>query len=279
MIELAADKGPRLELDEASLLDIGSCSVNGIDISPGERVPDDGDPRIFRAVQGFLFSCGPDHIRHPWPIGGDRNDQMYPLHGSASGHPARIIYSTKNLQGAECVAQADIETVTGGHAQLNRVWRIENTTGKVYLHDEIINTGSESWPIFWMYHMNVGGRFLGGETRLEGAMLQQGGAHWRFGPEPGGVFCVPAEAENDGQYEVRLGPLASPVGATLSVHVPAKTLPFLQIWRNQKTPVDVIGIEPVSHRWVDRGELEAAGEFDWLAPGESRQFGLSFAFS
>ena len=47
---------------------------------------------------------------------------------------------------------------------------------------------------------------------------------------------------------------------------------------NQKAPAHIIGIEPVSHRWVLRDELEAAGEFNWLKPGESRSYELRFAF-
>lgn len=64
---------------------------------------------------------------------------------------------------------------------------------------------------------------------------------------------------------------------TLTVRFRTETLPYLQMWRNQQDPANVLGIEPVSHRWVGRSELETAGEFNILQPGESRRFGLRFS--
>lgn len=76
---------------------------------------------------------------------------------------------------------------------------------------------------------------------------------------------------------MRLGPIAAIGGRTLKVAFRTDTLPYLQMWRNQSDPAHVMGIEPVSHRWVDRAELEAAGEFHMLKPAESRSYGLRFS--
>lgn len=54
MIEFAAASGPRLMLDEASVLDIGGCIVDGVDIAPKRAIPDDGDARIDHSLEGFL---------------------------------------------------------------------------------------------------------------------------------------------------------------------------------------------------------------------------------
>ncbi len=72
MKAFSAARGPKLLLDETSVLDIGGCFVNGVDVAPGRAIPDDGDARIDHSLEGFLFTCGPDHIRHPQPITGDR---------------------------------------------------------------------------------------------------------------------------------------------------------------------------------------------------------------
>lgn len=64
---------------------------------------------------------------------------------------------------------------------------------------------------------------------------------------------------------------------TLTARFRTETLPYLQMWRNQQEPANVLGIEPVSHRWVGRSQLEAAGEFNILQPDESRSFGLRFS--
>jgi len=265
-------------LDQTSVLDIGGCIVDGVDIAPKRAIPDDGDPRIDHSLEGFLFTCGPDHIRHRQPIPDRGDGKVYPLHGSASGHAAKVLWTKFENGNAECRADIDITTVEGLPQRIERLWRIDGATGEVLLEDRVVNTSDRTVPTFLMYHMNVGGKWLDDGTRLEGRMLENGGFPWAFGEEPGGIFCVAAPAVEEGFAEVRLGPIAAIGGRTLSVRFRADTLPYLQVWRNQKPPAHIIGIEPVSHRWVLRDELEAAGEFNMLAPGESRSYALTFTF-
>jgi hypothetical protein len=278
MLEFFSASGPRLMLDESSVLDIGACIVDGVDLSPKLAVPDDGDARISHSVQGFLFTCGPDHIRHPEPMVDRIDGRRYPLHGSAAGHAAKVLWTRFEDGNAECRADIDVVTAEGLTARIERHWRIDGAGGEVHLRDRVVNTSERAMPSFLMYHMNIGGKWLDGHTRLEGQMFDNGGVPWRFGPEPGSVFCVEAPAEKDGFAEMRLGPIEAIGGRTLRVRFLAETLPHLQMWRNQNTPVDVIGIEPVSHRFVPRAELESGGEFNMLAPGAARDYALSFAF-
>lgn len=278
MIDFSAARGPKLSLDDGSVLDIGACVVDGHDLAPGAAVPDDGDARISHSVQGFLFTCGPDHIRHPAPMGDAFADRRYPLHGSFSSNPARVLWTRFENGHAECQAEIDLVTAEGRTARLERHWAIDGMTGEVHLRDRVVNTGDEAMPVFLMYHMNIGGKWLGEATELRGAMLEGGGFPWTFGEPTGGIFCVPAEATNERWAEINLGPIEAIGSKTLRVRFAAETLPYLQIWRNQRLPVDVVGIEPVSHRWEPRDVLEAAGEFNILQPGEGRDFALSFAF-
>ncbi len=89
MKQFSAGRGPIIHLDPTSVMDIGSCIVANTDIAPGRAIPDDGDARIDHSLEGFLFTCGPDHIRHPVPIDGDASGKRYPLHGSFSSHPLK----------------------------------------------------------------------------------------------------------------------------------------------------------------------------------------------
>lgn len=279
MREFQAGRSPKLFLDETSVLDIGSCIVDGVDLSPGRAIPDDGDARIDHSLEGFMFTCGPDHIRHPEPISGDPQSRKYPLHGSFSSHAAEIVSWSVQDGNARATARVPVQLANGGEAFLEREWYIDGETGEVRLDDRVTNTGTEAFPTFLMYHMNVGARLFDDAVRLEGEMLQDGGFGWRFGKEPGGVFCVPATATDVEWAEFKLGPMASVGGKTLTVRLRTDTLPYLQIWRNQSDPANVLGIEPVSHRWVGRAELEAAGEFNTLEPGESRTYGLRFSIA
>lgn len=285
----SAARGPKLFLDQTSVLDIGSCIVGDVDIAPGRAIPDDGDPRIDHSLEGFLFTCGPDHIRHPEPIEGKAGGK-FPLHGSYSSHPAEILFwsSRKDAEGddAECLAQVPVVTATGETALLERQWRINGATGEVSLSDRLTNTGGRPLARVHMYHMNIGAWLFDERVRLSGRMLEGGGFPWNFGSDPGGVFCVPAgpeakeaKADECAQWaEVQLGPIAAIGGLTLKVRFRTDTLPYLQIWRNQKAPAHVLGIEPVSHRLATRQELNETGELGWLKPGESAEYQLRFAF-
>lgn len=275
---LQAGQSPAIFLDETSVLDIGPCLVDGLNIAPERAIPDDGDPRIDHSLEGFLFTCGPDHIRHPQPIEGSSGGGNYPLHGSFSSHPATITDWSSSPSNAQATAQVPIKRADGGTSLLERRWLIDGTSGEVSLTDRVTNTGRETRPTFLMYHMNVAAKLFDDAVRLKSASFEDGDLSWRFGEEPGSVFCV-AAAPADGWACVTLGPIAALGGRRLTVSFRTDTLPHLQMWRNQRSPADVLGIEPVSHRWVDRAELERAGEFVMLEPGDSRTYELRFSFS
>lgn len=278
-MEFYAGKGPKLTLDPGSVLDIGECWVEGVDLSPHRAIPDDGDPRIDHSLEGFLFTCGPDHIRHPEAIEGRDDGRNYPLHGSFSAHPAKVLVTTTAENGdAVCDAEIPVTLANDGTAVLTRRWRIDAATGAVYLNDRVTNTGTTAFPAFLMYHMNLGAKHFDDGVQLSGTMLENGGFPWAFGEGDGGVFCVPAKRGDEEWAEVSLGPIAAIGGRSLKVSFLTDTLPHLQVWRNQTSPAHILGIEPVSHPWLSRAELAEHGEFTWLQPGESRDYALRFAF-
>ncbi|MBW6422758.1 DUF4432 family protein [Rhizobium sp. XQZ8] len=275
MKAFSAANGPKLMLDETSVLDIGGCFIGDTDLAPGRAIPDDGDPRIDHSLEGFLFTCGPDHIRHPDFIEGRDDGKKFPLHGSYSAHPAEILFWDVQGEDAECRARVPLTVATGETALLERHWRINGETGEVSLSDRLTNTGSKPLARVHMYHINIGAWLFDDNVRLSGVMLEGGGFPWNFGADPGSVFCVPVSGE---WAEMSLGPIAAIGGLTLKVKFRTDTLPYLQMWRNQKAPAHVLGIEPVSHRLANRAELIATSEITFLQPGESADYGLRFAF-
>lgn len=276
---LSAASGPQLLLDTESLLDVGSCLVDGIDIAPGKPVPDDGDPRIHRALQGFMFTCGPDHIRHPEPVAGRADGSAYPLHGSFSSTPARLLSWSggAGCEIARATSVSDAMLADGNSARLERQWETEASSGRISLSDRITNTGNSPFPLFMMYHINLSGHRLHADARLEGAMLEGGALPWRFGDSERGFLCVEAAKEGNDLATVSLGPFAG----SRHLHLSFRTseLPFLQIWRTGKPPFNIIALEPATHRLARRSELEASGELRILAPGETGDFRLEFLIS
>lgn len=270
--------GPELQLDLTSALDIGSCRVDGIELSPGRAVPDDGDPRILHAVGGFLFTCGPDHVRHPEPIAG-KGGRKYPLHGSMAATKPEIIAHGRTDASEEVIARIIVRMAQGGEAEILRTWRMDGATGEVTLTDRLTNIGPQPFPPMLMYHMNIGAQLFDDDTMLAGSMYGPEGMGWSFGEGDGHVFCVPATVEPGDEFaRVRLGPIAPLGGKVLHVGFAADTLPHLQMWRNQASPAHVLGIEPVSHPWKTRAELEEAGLMRLLPPGEFLIYRLSFSF-
>ena len=271
------DQSFRLDLTAHSALDVASAVFHGVDITPGSAIPSDGDPRIDRALPGFLFTCGPDHIRHPVPVEGAVDGRRYPLHGSLSSHPARDITIEEDEGEAICEGRIAVALAHGGTADLARRWRADRRTGHISLDDAVTNTGDRPWPPFAMYTINFGTGLFDEDTRLNGAMLAGGSLPWRFDDGDMKIFCVPAaQTAEHGWAEIAVGPIAALGGRSVHIRFRTDTLPYLQVWRNQSPGCAVLGIEPVSHRLASREELIASGEAPDFAPGESVGYALAF---
>ena len=272
------DQSFRLDLTPQSVLDVGSAVFHGVDLAPGSAVPSDGDPRIDKALPGFMFTCGPDHIRHPVLIEGATDGRRYPLHGSLSSQPARDIVIEEDEGEMICEGRVAVPLAHGGTADLARHWRADRRTGHITLDDIITNVGDSAWPPFAMYHINFGTGLFDENTRLTGAMLPGGSLPWRFNDGDMTIFCVPAaETGTHGWAEIAVGPIAALDGRSVYIRFRTDTLPYLQVWRNQSPGSAVLGIEPASHRLAPREELIASGEAAAFAPGESVGYGLAFA--
>jgi hypothetical protein len=268
------DMSVTLLLDPASALDVAAMVVDGIDLSPGTAIPSDGDPRIDHALKGFLFTCGPDHIRHPEPIEPDTsvgNSGLYPLHGSLCGTPVADLLAEDD----GCVATVEVHLADGGRARLTRRWTIRAERVAVHLEDRIENIGASPFAPLWMYHLNIAGHLFDDATVMTGAMIADGGQGWMFGEGASAHVCLPADG-GDRWAHLRVGPFAALSGRSLDVRFRTDSLPFLQMWRCQRGEANVVSIEPVSHRIAKRPDLAANGELPSLAPGESRSYALSF---
>ncbi|WP_425356379.1 DUF4432 family protein [Xaviernesmea rhizosphaerae] len=270
-----------LAFDRGSALDLGPARLDGIDLAPGLAIPSDGDPRIDHALQGLLFTCGPDHIRHPEPVEGRSagdSGARYPLHGSLSATPVTAPQRTQAADGTlHLSGMAEIALADGGLARLHRRWQLA-PDGTLSLSDSLENAGSAGFAPMMMYHINLGAQLFGPQTRVAGAMLEEGGLGWHFGAGESSHVCLPAASgAQDGWASVRLGPLPGAGGAWLQLDFALEGLPFLQMWRRQSGVANVFALEPASHRIARRPVLREAGELVDLAPGERRNFALRLA--
>jgi hypothetical protein len=264
-------------LDRQSALDIGAFVVDGVDLSPGTAIPSDGDRRIDHALQGFFFTCGPDHIRHPEPIEGRDDGRTFPLHGSLCGTPVGETRMSQPDEPSGCTALTEVLLANGGKASVSRQWAVSPDKREVTLSDRVTNTGDSPFAPMLMYHMNIGGWLASAETQISGTMFGDEKRPWRFGEGDRGLFCLPATpGAEDGWAQMEIGPFEALAGRSLIVRFATATLPFLQMWRCESGGANVIGIEPVSHRLAKRTELAASGDMPMLAPGETVQYALAF---
>ncbi|KQV38446.1 MULTISPECIES: DUF4432 family protein [unclassified Rhizobium] len=255
-------------LDRQSALNIGAFVVDGIDLSPGTAIPSDGDPRIDHALKGFLFTCGPEHIRHPEEI--EDGAGTYPLHGSLAG--TRVLEA--RMAGMEgCTGVIELDLAGGGRARLERRWSVD--AGAVHLYDRLTNIGDKAFAPMMMYHINLGGWLMAPETVMSADAFAGEPRPWRFGEGESAHFCLPAHGR-DGWSDVVLGPFPALSGRSLQVRFATATLPYLQMWRCERGGANVISIEPVSHRIAKRPELAAAGEMLPLQPTASTSYELTF---
>lgn len=279
-LALTAENGVHsfdIALDSQSALDLREAIFRGINLAPGSAIPSDGDPRIDRALPGFMFTCGPDHIRHPEAVEDAADGRRYPLHGSLSSHPAKDIFFEEDESEVVCSARVPMKLANGETAELQRRWRADRQTGLITLEDDVTNTGIRPWPPVAMYHVNFNTRLFDETTRLTGAMLEGGSLPWRFGDGDMRIFCVSTtETAENGWAVIAIGPMASLGGRSLHLRFRVDTLPYLQVWRNQSPGCHVMGLEPVSHRLAGRNELIASGEMADFRPGETVDYGLSF---
>jgi hypothetical protein len=195
-----------------------------------------------------------------------------------SGNRPEILSEETSEAGKIVTARIVVGLAQGGQAEILRRWRFDAVGCAVSLEDRLTNIGESSFPPMLMYHMNIGAHLFDEQTRLSGASFEGGTIGWRFGEGEGKVFCVPAITESDGRAHVSLGPIEAIGGKALHVWFATDSIPHLQMWRNQAGHRNVLGIEPVSHPWKTRSELEALGLLPHLAPGESRTYRLGFAF-
>ncbi|MFB2550735.1 DUF4432 family protein [Ensifer soli] len=267
----------RADLDATSAFDIGRLAVECVALNPGPAIPPNGDARIDHALAGFLFTCGPDHIRHPEPFDGVPDGGRYPLHGSMAGTPASGIRADRS--GDTFAAEVEVPLADGGRARVSRRYDRHSGAEAIGLSDCLRNTGATPFAPMVMYHLNLGGRLFDADTAFRGAMMPEGQLPWRFGEGERGLALFDARpAAIAGWAALSLGPFAILGGRWLHLRFDTATLPFLQMWRLQRGDADVVSIEPASHRIASRSELAAQGELVALAPGETVRYGLAFAF-
>jgi hypothetical protein len=244
------------------------------------------------AVGGLLMTCGLSYVGAP----GEDQGQAFGLHGRIHHLPARQVAATGSWQGDNYEMQisgvVEEAVIFGEHLRFSRTIRSTLGVNRIEIEDQVENVGFSATPLMILYHFNFGFPLLGEQTRLhfpsqkvvvrdEGTPLE-GYDRWQE-PQPGYQERVYYHQEfvsdrvsavvHNPAFPLPYGP-ARPLSVRLSWFT--SQLPRLVQWKMPGAGTHVLGIEPANCYVEGRAVERARGELEMLAPGETRDFHLTF---
>lgn len=260
-------EGTRLGFDVAQGLDLRHVVFGGVDLAP--RAAGVWEPGSRRPLDGFMFTCGPDHIRQPVSeTTADGTTVNWPLHGSFVGSSAERICFEETRAGYALGAFVAVNAADGATYEIQRRYDISKAPLTICLTDSISGIGRSLIRPMIMYHVNFEGRFLGKGAAVS-ASAWAAGIPRHEGVERHCARFTPSEA--------RIVLTQAPVAA-VTVATRSETLGWLQVWRQKSALGEIVSVEPVSHALLPRAELAARGLLNALGPGETREYSMQLRF-
>lgn len=269
--EIAVDRG--FDLASATLrgINIGWNSANGL---PWPPHPVDAEEGIgfYRNLDGFLFTCGLDHIGGAKRTSGEhfihkhRREVFHPLHGRIPSLRAMLRGYGINWgdQHPTIWAEAVVRqsAVFGENLILHRRIELPVFGNRIRILDKVENAGFRPTPHSILYHVNFGFPFLDEVTTLQGDIDPVACTTFNAGtktPDPDFVdFYEAVEVRSQSQLasvEVRNDALSGGIGVV--IEYPKDLLPKLGVWRAFQSGVYTMAVEPSrpAHVTGDRAEV------------------------
>lgn len=304
VLELRSGGGLEAEVIVDRGFDLGRLSIDGVTVSwhcaNGYRAPwllnsaSDRGQGFLRANNGFLSTCGFDHIRQPetdalTDQGGYPDDEMdYPLHGHGAHQPARLISYGLEEEADQPYLWCEGEIIQTmqflGTLKLRR--RIEVPLGgnEISVKDRVVNRGTTAMSHMMLYHFNIGYPLVSGRSQIDlpNAQPVSGtGDPLADFPEPQtrqenalSVFEINRDAET-GLCTVT----NREKGLELALRFDHDTLPFFQLLRMSGQGTYGIGLEPCTAGSRTRDRARAANEMVVLKPGEGRTYNINISLT
>ena len=245
------------------------------------------EPDFLRSFSaGLLTTCGLTYM------GAACEDEGEALgaHGRISNTPAQQVCSWGEWRGDAywLVIKGTViqSKVFGENVALHRTIQTKLGENKIYIDDQVENSGFSETPLMLLYHMNFGYPLVEEgavfETNLEKPYPRDPDAAaglehcWEFEKPQHAyreqVFYHNSKPESYGKIVNRKRKLSA------AVSYQGDTLPYLVLWKQMGEGDYVVGIEPGT--WYPEGRAEARkrGELLYLQPQESRETHLTVSF-
>ncbi len=304
VLELRNGGGLEAEIVVDRTFDIGRLALNGTTLSfhtpAGFRSSAHIDPYReggqgwLTGMNGFLGTCGFDHIRQPESEPAQHaplhptTDIAYPLHGAGAHAPAKLVgYGIDEDADTPliwCEGDVTQSMMFRGALLLRR--RIEMPLGgrSLAIRDTVTNIGATDMPSMMLYHCNLGYPLVDEQTTVS---LDQSEDLWRscnhdpfapMGPPPRDAVSELSVHRQSGRNRMASARVTNPqTGLSMRISHATDTLPYLQILRLRAAGCTMIAIEPCSAAARSRAEARAAGDMPFLEPGDTRSFAMEIA--
>ncbi|MBE1202763.1 DUF4432 family protein [Aminobacter carboxidus] len=222
-----------------------------------------------RSFGGFLVTCGLDHIRQP--VNG------LPLHGHLPHTPARLLNYGENWDAKEPVlfCEGEIMQWRYGAETFRLRRRIEAPIGGgvMRLIDSVDNIGPTPQNLVILYHFNLGyPGIVDGSTVMHDSATVLDRLTMPDGSEPAPATIRKVSAMTTSECVVET-PVADGTRC-ISFRFDAKTLPYLQLWRDLRPRCGVLSIEPCNAAKAADGSNETTCT---LKPGETATFQIEIS--
>ncbi|MFZ4213540.1 aldose 1-epimerase family protein [Pantoea endophytica] len=285
-LEIAVDRGFDLSAATYRGVNIGWNSANGMPW-PLHSVDAEGGVGFYRNFDGFLVTCGLDHIGGARTEDGERyihkhrSQVFHPLHGRISGQRAHISGYGIDWQAKVPVIWAEAvvrqSAVFGENLVLKRRITLDVWGETVHVSDRVENQGFRPTPHAILYHLNFGYPFLNEGTHISGDIDTGHAAafnmeakqpendyrdHYLDVPVTADGLCATVSLTSD-----------TPVGTVrASICYPRESLPAFGLWRAFQSGVYALSIEPA--RRFDAGNPTAEGNVT-LEAGDATYYGIT----
>jgi hypothetical protein len=283
-VEVVVDRG----------MDIAGARVDGIPVGWLSPVPivapwfveqtGFGPHRAF--FGGLLTTGGLDHIGGPAERSAEvfryppRAVDAFPMHGRASGSPARLTgYGVEDrAEGPVAWVRGDLEQVAAFGENLLRERTVELAWGstRITVRDRILNRGYAPSPLAVLYHVNAGWPLASPGTTVTVPGRPRGDAFARLlGPVTDGVvesvasWDVSEVATPEAEIATRLDD-----GSALALRIgwSSELLPGAAQWRlTAGAGHYAVAVEPAS----SRSGKDGMTEFPTLNPGDTAETGVA----
>lgn len=234
---------------------------------------------------GLLTTCGLDHIGAPTERSaerfgyGARQREMLPMHGRASGIPARLLgYGVRSAPtGVQVFVEGQVSQVAvfGEHIVLTRTITLDFGSSTVHITDQIVNEGYALTPSPLLYHVNVGWPVVapGAQVVVAGTVLLGDGDSTTVDvPETGRqerLWLHSPNVDDEGRATASIinPAIDENTAAGLRIRWETSTLPSLAQWNLANVAGHyAVALEPTTLQLCDDGSVSSSPE---LEPGES----------